>query len=225
MLKETGSFVNIADTALPKHRTQEERSSHTRQALLLAARDAIYDIGYSKTTVSEVSQRAGVSRGAQIHHYPTKEAMMLAVADFIFSGVERDLSQIADRLRQSPGDIDGFINDIWTQVFCRENFYPIMELVNAARTHLALRELLAVRWQRLIETYDEIWTRILNRSDHQEPELVMLLNLTLSLLRGMAFQGVIDDAGPKYYDDMLKAWSLIVKNIIGKEALQDLKIH
>jgi AcrR family transcriptional regulator len=209
---------------LPKHRTQEERSASTRQALLLAARETICELGYSKTTVSEVSHRAGVSRGAQVHHYPSKEIMMLAVADFIFSGVERDLLRIADRLTKSPGDVEAFINDIWERVFCHDNFHPIMELVNAARTHPALRELLAVRWQSLIETYNDIWTKVLESSEHREPELEMLLNLTLSLLRGMAFQSVIDDAGPKYYNDMLKAWSLIVKGIIGKETLHGLKI-
>ena len=208
----------------PRRRTQEERSAATRQAVLLAARDTICDLGYSRTTVAEVALRAGVSRGAQGHHYPSKEKMMLAVADFIFSGVERDLSQIAERLGKEPGNVEAFINDIWKRVFHRDNFCPVMELVNAARTNPALRELLSVRWQRLIETYDEIWARVISRSEHGNPEMVMLLNLTLSMLRGMAFHRVIDDDNQEYYDDLLKAWSSIVKRIVGKESLQGIKI-
>lgn len=208
----------------PRRRTQRQRSAATRQAVLLAARDTICDLGYSKTTVAEVAHRAGVSRGAQVHHYPNKEKMMLAVADFIFSGVERDLSEMADRLDKEPGNVEAFINDIWERVFHRDNFCPVMEFVNAARTNPALRELLSVRWQRLLEAYDEIWAKVLNRSGHGNPEMVMLLNLTLSMLRGMAFQRIIDDDNREYHDDLLKAWTSIVKRIVGKESLQGIKI-
>ncbi len=97
-------------------------------------------------------------------------------------------------------------------------------LVNAARTNRPLRKLLSVRWQRLIETYDDIWTGALSRSEHGNPEMAMLLNLTLSLLRGMAFHRIIDDDNQEYYDDLLKAWSSIVKRIVGKESLHGIKI-
>lgn len=216
--------MDIENISAPPKRTQEQRSASTQQALLLAARDTISELGYNKTTVVEVSRRAGVSRGAQLHHYQTKEIMMLAVADFIFSGVEHELTQIADQLANSQGDVDHFIDDIWRQIFCEENFHPIMELVSAARTDTILRALLAERWKRLINTYDAIWAKVLNHRGHQKPELAMVLNLTLSLLRGMAFQRVIDDTDPCYYTDMLNAWSLIVKSILGKEPLQGLKL-
>lgn len=114
--------------------------------------------------------------------------MMLAVADFIFSGVERELALIADQLANSQGNVERFIDNIWDQVFCEENFHPIMELVNAARTDANLRTMLTGRWQRLIENYDMIWAKVLNRTDHQKTELEVNL-LTDSGFEVTAWQG------------------------------------
>ncbi|MFQ5467117.1 MAG: TetR/AcrR family transcriptional regulator [Kiloniellaceae bacterium] len=200
-----------------RRRTQAERSTATQHALLLAARKAIYDLGYSRTTVAEIAKRAGVSRGAQIHHYPSKQKLMLAVADFIFSEVEDEAAEIAARLGAGEGDVDGFIRDLWTRVFRPAHFNPIMELANAARTDPALGALLAARWARLIDTYNTIWSTVLHRAPRGGDEMATILNLTLSLLRGMAFQRTIDDSPGQFYDDQLGAWAAIVKGVIERE--------
>ncbi|MHA1601073.1 MAG: TetR/AcrR family transcriptional regulator [Alphaproteobacteria bacterium] len=209
-----------SEVAATRRRTQEERSTATQAALLQAAREAIYELGYTGATVAEIAKRAGVSRGAQLHHFPSKEQLMLAVADFIFSEVEDEVSEIAARLAGAPGesvDVETFIGDLWTRVFRPEHFRPVMEMINAARLDPALRELLAQRWERMIANYEEIWHQMLHRSPRQNGEMAAILKLTLSLLRGMAFERTIHDPTPGYYDDLLGAWAVIVKGILRKE--------
>jgi AcrR family transcriptional regulator len=53
-------------------RTQEERRAATRGALLDATIDCLVEYGYHGVTTSRVAERAGVSRGAQVHYFPTK---------------------------------------------------------------------------------------------------------------------------------------------------------
>ena len=58
--------------------TQEERSRAMRERLLDATIECLITHGWSGTSTTLVSQRAGVSRGAQLHHFPTKNALVLA---------------------------------------------------------------------------------------------------------------------------------------------------
>lgn len=59
----------------------QERSRVTRLALLTAAVDCLAELGWSGSTVSVVAERAGVSRGAAQHHFPTREDLFIAAVE------------------------------------------------------------------------------------------------------------------------------------------------
>src|SRR5277367_4995704 len=70
-------------------RTQRERSEAMRGRLLEATIDCLYELGYSRTTTIEVAARAGVSRGAQLHHFPTKKRLVtIAVRHLLSKRIE-----------------------------------------------------------------------------------------------------------------------------------------
>ena len=62
---------------------QEERTRAMRQRLLEATVDCLVEHGWSGTSTTLVSQRAGVSRGAQLHHFPTKNDLVLAAVEHL----------------------------------------------------------------------------------------------------------------------------------------------
>lgn len=86
--------------AKPVRRTQEERRAGTRAALLDATIDCLIEYGYSGVTTTRVVERAGVSRGAQVHHFPTKAQL---VAEAV-----RHLAQ--KRTLAMAGELDGLPN-------------------------------------------------------------------------------------------------------------------
>ena len=53
-------------------KTQAERSAETRQLLIDATIDSLLAKGYVATSTTAIAERAGVTRGAQIHHFPKK---------------------------------------------------------------------------------------------------------------------------------------------------------
>src|SRR5580704_10008893 len=65
----------------PPRRTQEERREGTTRKLLDAAADALIELGYAGTSVQEICARAELSQGALFRHYPTREALMVAVGE------------------------------------------------------------------------------------------------------------------------------------------------
>ena len=79
--------VNSDKRHTPARRTQAERSSSTRAALLSAGRDLFTRKGFAGTGREEIVERAGVTRGALQHHFGTKDALFLAV----FEQIEEEL--------------------------------------------------------------------------------------------------------------------------------------
>lgn len=61
---------------------QATRKEETRTKILGAALWAIRTKGYAATTVDDICQHAGVTKGAFFHHFPSKDAMAEAAAGF-----------------------------------------------------------------------------------------------------------------------------------------------
>ena len=59
----------------PTRRSQAERSASTRALLLDATIDSLVEDGYASTTTTGIADRAGVSRGAQMHHFASKDLL------------------------------------------------------------------------------------------------------------------------------------------------------
>lgn len=68
-------------TAKRPRRTQEERRAETRGRLLDAAIASLLEVGYAATTTRSVAQRAGVSAGAQNHHFPRRVELVVAAVE------------------------------------------------------------------------------------------------------------------------------------------------
>jgi len=62
---------------------QQDRSRATRQRLLGAAIECLAELGWAGTTVVVVAERAGVSRGAAQHHFPTREALVTGAVAYM----------------------------------------------------------------------------------------------------------------------------------------------
>jgi AcrR family transcriptional regulator len=64
-------------------RTQAERSTATREALITSARRLFAERGFAGTAREDIVERAGVTRGALHHHFGGKEGLFRAVVDLL----------------------------------------------------------------------------------------------------------------------------------------------
>jgi AcrR family transcriptional regulator len=78
---------------------QSERREATRGALIAAARDCFLDQGYDATSTEAILTRAGVSKGALYHHFPSKAALLEAV----FEAVSRETAAQAQKSAAGAG--------------------------------------------------------------------------------------------------------------------------
>ena len=75
--------------SMTPRKTQDERSEATRERLLSAAVKILSDQGYANFRIAEVSNVSGVSRGGMIHHYPSKDALVADVLEYVFARILR----------------------------------------------------------------------------------------------------------------------------------------
>src|SRR3954464_15263723 len=89
-------------TTPSSRRSQAERSAATREALLDATLACLVEDGYARTTTARVAERAGVSRGAHLHHFQTRDALLAAAADHLTAKRGAHLLAAADGLPEGP---------------------------------------------------------------------------------------------------------------------------
>ncbi|MFD4539976.1 TetR/AcrR family transcriptional regulator [Streptomyces bauhiniae] len=80
---------------------KQDRSRATRLRLLEAAVACLAEHGWAGSTVSVVAERAGVSRGAAQHHFPTREDLFTAAVEYV---AERRSIALRDLFPDGPGD-------------------------------------------------------------------------------------------------------------------------
>src|SRR3954452_19615220 len=123
----------------PRRRTQAERTASTRAALLDATIDCLVEDGYAGTTTTRIVERAGVSRGAQVHHFPTKaELVSEAVRHLAGKRIEEFLQTMPRLPRSEEKRVSRILDLIW-EVHNGPLFEAAIELWVAARTDAELR--------------------------------------------------------------------------------------
>lgn len=74
----------MGPTPEPAEKTwQQTKSENTRAAILDAAVECFYELGYANTTTENIARRAGVSRGAMLHHFPTRFELIKAAVEHL----------------------------------------------------------------------------------------------------------------------------------------------
>ncbi|WAP67363.1 TetR/AcrR family transcriptional regulator [Jiella pelagia] len=116
-----------------ERRTQEQRSAETRKLLLAATVQSLMEVGYANTTTAGIARRAGVSRGAQTHHFPDKMALIVSATEEMFENFAAGLEGLAADLREGRLTYDGFFDEVWADILKGEWFYSSLEIIVAAR--------------------------------------------------------------------------------------------
>ena len=116
-----------------RRRSQADRRAATQAALLDATIETLVEDGYAALTTRGVSERAGVSQGAQQHYFPTKTALVQAA-------IGRVAPQLIPFLIGDPDPGDGererieiLLDRMW-EIHQLPVFRAAYELYNAART-------------------------------------------------------------------------------------------
>lgn len=180
--------------ALKSNGKQAAKSASTRRATLDAAIQCFIDLGYAKTTTIEVARVAGISRGAMIHHFPTKWKMLEATVEHLINRRIESFSKAISRIKSEEDRLNFKGIDIYWNHLKSDLFVAFHELTVASRTDPDLARIMKAanarfeaEWYRMIRELFPEW-------DDKGALFDLAMDLTQFLCEGMALNTLSHDA-------------------------------
>jgi AcrR family transcriptional regulator len=174
-----------------KRRSQAERSATTISLLIDATVSSLHEHGYSATSTLEVAKRAGVSRGAMLHHYPTKVHLMAATIYATYKSDIEAYRQTLSLLGDAKDGIERLIDTAWA-CFNSPNGIAQTEIWMAARSDRELAAAALPVYSTMVEqSLRALRVVLANQLDEDKITLEQLLTFIVGSLRGLAIEKVL----------------------------------
>ena len=167
---------------------QAQKSAMTRDRILDAAISCFINLGYTNVTTAKVASAAGVSRGAMLHHFPSKTELIQAAVEYLH---DKLLEDYTERVRIIPGKLKGRKRrraglEAYWQHLTGDLFTAYHELCVAGRTDQELKEILersSVEFDRHVQ---ESNFELFNEWNDREDRFRLAMDVTKFLMEGMA---------------------------------------
>jgi AcrR family transcriptional regulator len=192
-----------------RRRTQAERSEETRTRILKAAANLIRKRGYARFRTAEVAKEAGLSRGAQLHHFPTKDSLVVATLEYVFEQA-RVLSRRRATAVSKPRDLIEAVIEDAREFFFSEHFMIAIDIVLSTSTDQSVRKHILDISRKARRPVETAWAEALAANGVPGQLASDIVALTLSLVRGMALRTLWDN-DPKWFDQLFSLWRQMIK--------------
>lgn len=121
---------------------RQRRGAVTRNQILDATIRCIVKYGYGALTTTMIADAAQVSRGAMLHHFPTKDVIVHETVRYLFEKRLNAFEKMVTAIPRDGNRVHNAIEVFWKQVN-HPYFIAFFELTVAARTDKALLDTLA----------------------------------------------------------------------------------
>ena len=179
-----------------ERRSQAERTEETRALLLAATIDLLSEVGYGALTTREVARRAGVSRGAQTHHFPTKADLVAAAIEHLFVEQAARFRTTFEQRPPAERDLGAAVEMLW-EIVSGPSYAPVLELVVAARTDDDLRVVVHAMMTTLEHSVADLLTDLFPGFDGSDDGVAMLVDLAFSIVQGAALSALSGFGDPE----------------------------
>lgn len=200
----------------PLRTRREEQRARTRQELLDAAQVVFARQGYHATSVDDVAEAAGYTKGAVYSNFRSKEELFLELLDL---RIDRNVEALEDVLLSSEAaERPRMLGEIRDSIVIvdREWFLLQTEFMLYAARNEEVRERVADRQRRTRERITELVRTTLADMGITEPRVPVedLAQLLLSAASGLNHAGMIDDEVADASGDLLTSLAELLLDAI-----------
>ncbi|MFF8607786.1 TetR/AcrR family transcriptional regulator [Streptomyces sp. NPDC015346] len=190
----------------PPKQPQQDRSRATRRRLLEAAVSCLAEHGWAGSTVSVVAERAGVSRGAAQHHFPTREALFTAAVEYV-------AEERSQALRALPAENRREVVAALVDLYTGPLFRAALHLWVAASNEEQLRGPVTELEARVGRESHRIAVELL-RADESRPGVRETVQGLLDMARGLGLATLLTDDRPRRAR-VIAQWAALVDEALG----------
>jgi len=201
---------NAAD-GQPASRVATPESATLRDRILNAAVSSLIEQGTARTTTLEVQRRAGVSRGALLHHFPTLAQLLAATVGELIRRNETAVQESLLKLEGANDPVERAIR-VLAVATTQPAYLAELELWVVARTDSELHASL-LEAEKLARKESERVMKSLFSASNDQPAQAAVVAMTLEFLRGLAVSGVLRNS-PVRRQQMIAQWIRATKILL-----------
>ncbi|MGW6919456.1 TetR/AcrR family transcriptional regulator [Kitasatospora sp. NPDC054939] len=191
---------------------QQDRSRATRARLLAAAVDCLAEHGWNGSTVAVVAERAGVSRGAAQHHFPTREDLFTAAVEHVAAERIAAVRAHADRLPAAGPERTEAVVDMIVRLYTGPLFRAALHLWVAAATEEALRGRIVALEGHVGREAHRAAVEFLG-ADERTPGIRESVQATLDLARGLGLANLLTDDSARR-TGVIRQWAGVLESTL-----------
>ncbi|PRZ40714.1 TetR family transcriptional regulator [Antricoccus suffuscus] len=195
---------------------QQDRSRITQDRLLDAAVEALAEHGWSATTVGLVAERAGVSRGAAQHHFPTRDVLFTAAIDRLVAARSKEVEAVVHALPERGPQRTRKVLDHLFVLYNGASFRASVAVWSIASTDADLLTRVRPFEARLGRDVHKLAVSLLE-VDESIPGVRATIQATLDFLRGLALANLLSDDSRRRRP-VLDAWSTMLDHRLSELA-------
>ncbi|MEV0258374.1 TetR/AcrR family transcriptional regulator [Streptomyces sp. NPDC050732] len=184
---------------------KQDRSRATRQKLLEAAVSCLAEHGWAGSTVSVVAERAGVSRGAAQHHFPTREDLFTAAVEYV-------AEQRSTALRALPAQDRASVVAALVDLYTGPLFRAALHLWVAASNEPQLGSRVTELESRVGRETHRIAVELLD-ADESRPGVRETIQGLLDMARGLGLANLLTDDGARR-ERVVAQWTVLVEGAL-----------
>ncbi|GAA2740491.1 MULTISPECIES: TetR/AcrR family transcriptional regulator [Kitasatospora] len=175
---------------------QQDRSRATRRRLLEAAVECLAELGWNGSTVAVVAERAGVTRGAAQHHFPTREDLFTAAVEHVAAERLAAVRSHSEALPEpGPARTEAVVEMI-VRLYTGPLFRAALHLWVAAATEQPLRERIVTLENHVGREAHRAAVEFLG-ADEATPGVRETVQATLDMARGLGLANLLTDDTPR----------------------------
>ncbi|AHH96045.1 TetR/AcrR family transcriptional regulator [Kutzneria viridogrisea] len=193
---------------------QADRSRETRRKLMEATVECLVAHGWSGTTTTAVAELAGVSRGAQLHHFRTRNELVTAAVEHVGAQSAEQLLARADAVRARP-DRTRAVVELIADFYASPMFTAALELWVAARTDPDLKQVVVALEVRLGRECHRLAVDLLG-ADESRAGVREAVQATLDLARGLALANQLTDDSRRRAK-IVRRWAAMLDSALVEE--------
>ena len=174
------------DSAKTSRNWQAQKSSLTRDRIVISALECIVEFGYESTTTAKIAKTAKVSQGSMQYHFPAKLDAIKAAINYLLA---KRLTDHQQDLQEIPPGADSMAHAI--EVYWRHlnegHYVAYQDLVIAARTHPELAKVLEPAYQRFIKAWRRDAQSIVPEWKGKKEKFELICDIGQYQMEGLAF--------------------------------------
>ena len=167
---------------------REVKGAIMRARLRAATEALIAEVGVNAASAAAIALRCGVSRGAMLHHYPTRDALIIDTAAHFWERSRDTVAGLAEEMRDGRTDVATFVGRLYEEVFRANALVTMLDLMVSGRSHTKIGENVNRILADLFASYEDLGAQAFQTSGLPPQRIHVVITLIVSTLRGLRIQ-------------------------------------